>query len=85
MQDALQSSTAGASDLATLLALNEDYVRAVERSDVRRFREILADDFVCALPDGSQIDRSMFLEHIAEPSGIRDLATHDVNVRLTGC
>jgi hypothetical protein len=48
------------------------------------FAEILADDFVCALPDGSQIDRSMFLEHIAEPSGIRDLATHDVNVRLMG-
>jgi len=84
MQNVLQSSTIGASDLATLLALNEDYVCSVERSDVRRFREILADDFVCALPDGSQIDRNMFLDHIAEPPGITNLAAHDVNVRLMG-
>jgi ketosteroid isomerase-like protein len=78
------SSTIQASDLATLRALNDDYVRAVETSDVRRFREMLAEDFVCSLPDGSQIDREMFLEHVAAPPGITNLEAHDVNVRLMG-
>ena len=84
MQNTPQSSTTAASDRATLLALNDEYVGSIERSDVRRFREILADDFVCALPDGSQIDRNMFLDHIAKPAGITNLAAHDVTVRLMG-
>jgi ketosteroid isomerase-like protein len=79
-----QRSTTEASELTTLLALNDDYVRAVERSDVGRFREILAEDFLCSLPDGSHIDRDTFLEHVAEPSTITNLEAHDVNVRLMG-
>jgi ketosteroid isomerase-like protein len=78
------SSTLQASDLATLHALNDDYVCAVETSDVRRFRELLAEDFVCSLPDGSQIDRETFLEHVAAPPGITNLEAHDVTVRLMG-
>jgi ketosteroid isomerase-like protein len=84
MQNALDNSISKASDLAALLALNDDYVRSVERSDVKRFREILADDFVCSLSDGSQLDRDLFLQHIAEPSKISNLEAHDVNVRLMG-
>jgi uncharacterized protein (TIGR02246 family) len=73
-----------ASDLATLLALNEDYVRSVQMSDVKRFAEILADDFLCSLPDGTLLDRKRFLEHTAKPVAISGLAVHDVNVRLMG-
>lgn len=73
-----------ASDLATLLALNEDYVRSVQMSDVTRFAEILADDFLCSLPDGTLLDRKRFLEHAAKPATISGLAVHDVNVRLMG-
>ena len=45
-------------DLDTLLDLNRDYIRSVQTSDVRRFDEILADDFLCSNPDGSLIDRA---------------------------
>ena len=73
-----------ASDVSTLLSLNDDYIRAVETSDVKRFREILGEDFLCSLPDGSHIDRDAFLEHVAEPSQLSDLRALDVNVRVMG-
>jgi ketosteroid isomerase-like protein len=72
------------SDLDTLLDLNRDYIRSVETSDVRRFDEILADDFLCSLPDGSLVDRARFLERTAKPAGVVNLEAHDVNVRLMG-
>ena len=72
------------SDLNTLLDLNRDYIRSVQTSDVRRFREILADDFLCSLPDGSLVDRDRFLEQTARPATISNLEAHDVNVRLMG-
>src|SRR5262249_25295594 len=73
-----------ASDVATLLGLNDDYIRAVETSDVLRFHEMLADDFLCSLPDGSHVGRDAFLEHVAQPSQISNLRAHDVNVRVMG-
>ena len=72
------------SDLTTLLELNQDYIRSVQTSDVARFEEILADDFLCSLPDGSLIDRKRFLEQTARPVPISNLEAHDVNVRLLG-
>ena len=80
----MQMPAASTHDLTTLLRLNRDYVRSVQTSDVRRFKEILADDFLCSLPDGSLIDRERFLEHAALPVKISDLDVHDVNVRVMG-
>jgi ketosteroid isomerase-like protein len=77
-----QSGTA--SDLADLLDLNQAYIRSVQAGDVRRFEELLADDFLCSLPDGTLITRKAFLERTAEPVTIADLKVHDVNVRLMG-
>jgi ketosteroid isomerase-like protein len=72
------------SDHDALLALNTDYINSVQRGDVRRFGEILADDFLCSLPDGTLIDRARFLERTAQPATIANLQAHDVNVRLLG-
>ena len=80
----MQPKTAADPDLAALIGLNEDYIRSVQNSDVARFREILADDFLCSQPDGSLIDRARFLEQTARPVTISNLAAHDVNVRLMG-
>ena len=80
----MASVTDTQSDLATLTELNEDYIRSVQNSDVSRFDEILADDFLCSLPDGSLIDRARFLIHTAVPVTISDLKAEDVNVRLMG-
>jgi ketosteroid isomerase-like protein len=71
-------------DLHALHALNEDYIHSVQHSDVKRFDEILADDFLCSLPDGSLIDRAQFLAHTARPVTIAHLAAHDVHVRMMG-
>ena len=73
-----------ADDLSTLVELNLAYVRSVQTSDVRRFKEILADDFLCSNPDGSIVDRAQFLEQTARPVTISHLAADDVNVRIMG-
>jgi ketosteroid isomerase-like protein len=78
------SAVAETGDLQTLLALNGDYIDSVQGGNVRRFDEILADDFVCSNPDGSLVDRAGFLEQTARPVVISDLAAHDVDVRLLG-
>jgi ketosteroid isomerase-like protein len=71
-------------DLAQLERLNHDYVEAVQRSDVRRFEELLAEDFLNSNPDGSLVDRAGFLAQIARPAAITNLAAHDVRIRLLG-
>lgn len=84
MQETLNGSVANAADFAALVALNDDYIRSVETSDARRFADILADDFVCTLSDGTQLTRDAFLKHVAEPAPISQLRAHDVQVRLLG-
>src|SRR5262249_32696021 len=66
------------------LDLNRDYIRSVQNSDVHRFDEILAEDFLCTNSDGSVIDRAAFLKQTARPPGISNLEAHDVNVRVMG-
>ena len=78
------TATAAKSDQETLLALNADYIRSVQTSDVVRFNQILAEDFVCTNPDGSFVDRENFLKQTARPVAISDLAAHDVMLRLIG-
>ena len=51
----MSTATATQTDLEALQALNRDYIRSVQTSDVRRFEEILADDFLCSNPDGSLV------------------------------
>ena len=80
----MHADTAGNADLETLRELNREYIRSVQESDVRRFDEILADDFLCSNPDGTLIDRSAFLRQTAQPVKIANLEAHDVNVRLMG-
>jgi ketosteroid isomerase-like protein len=72
------------SDLDILLDLNRDYIRSVQTSDVRRFDQILADDFVCSNPDGSLVDRQGFLKQTALPVRISNLEAHDIKVRIMG-
>jgi hypothetical protein len=66
------------SDQATLEQLNRDYITSVQNSDVRRFDEILAEDFYCSNPDGSIVDRKGFLTQTAKPVTIKNLEAKDV-------
>jgi hypothetical protein len=69
----MTTTTAAASDLDTLTALNRDYIDSVQRGNVGRFEQILAEDFVCSHPDGSLVDRARFLEQTARPVTISKL------------
>ena len=71
-------------DLAQLTKLNDDYIQSVQKGDVKRFAEILSDDFLCTQSDGTLLDRKQFLEATARPVTISNLKAHDVNVRIMG-
>jgi len=72
------------SDLEVLEKLNRDYIASVQNADVRRFDEILADEFYCSNPDGSLVDREGFLKQTARPVTINGLQAKDVMIRLLG-
>jgi ketosteroid isomerase-like protein len=80
----MSAETATKSDLELLRALNDDYIHSVQHSDVRRFDEILAEDFYCTLSDASFVDRAAFLEHTAHPAEYSNLQVHDVFIRIMG-
>jgi ketosteroid isomerase-like protein len=71
-------------DIDELTALNRDYVASVQNCDVKRFDEILAQDFYCTNPDKSLVDRAAFLKQTAQPVAIRNLRAHDVKIRVMG-
>jgi ketosteroid isomerase-like protein len=73
-----------ASDRALLDELNGAYIRAVQTSDVLRFEQLLAGDFLCSLPDGVLVDRPGFLAQAARPAAVSNLAAHDVKIRVMG-
>ena len=72
------------SDHEILTALNTDYINSVQNSDVKRFEEILSDDFYCSNPDGSLVDRAAFLKQTAKPVPITNLRAENVVIRIIG-
>jgi hypothetical protein len=77
MNDTRQSTE----DLAILEQLNNDYVHSDQFDDVKRFSQFLAEDFVVQLP-GVTRNRAEFLEYIAQSPPFKDLAVHDVDIRI---
>jgi ketosteroid isomerase-like protein len=71
-------------DIDELTLLNRDYVASVQNSDVRRFDEILAQDFYCTNPDKTLVDRAAFLKQTAIPVKIKNLKAEDVKIRVLG-
>ena len=71
-------------DIDELTTLNRDYVASVQNSDVKRFNEILAQDFYCTNPDKSLVDRAAFLRQTTLPVRIRNLTAEEVKIRLLG-
>ena len=70
-------------DVAILDQLNKDYVHSDQFNDVKRFSEFLAEDFIAQTP-GVTRNRAEFLEFIAKPRPFKDLAVHDVKIRILG-
>ena len=80
----MPAETVHQTDVDTLEQLNRDYIKSVQHSDVRRFDEILAEEFYCSNPDGSLLDRAGFLAQTARPVTISSLEARDVIVRIIG-
>jgi ketosteroid isomerase-like protein len=80
----MNTDTVTRSDFDLLSALNRDYIQSVQDGDVRRFDEILAEDFLCSNPDGSLVDKKQFLAQTARPVTISGLTSEDVKVRIIG-
>ena len=80
----MQTNANAQRDLDTLTALNRDFVASVQKGDVMRFEEILADDFMISNPDGSLLDKAEFLKLTAQPVTISGLVAEDVRIRLLG-
>jgi Domain of unknown function (DUF4440) len=70
-----------AEDRAILEQLNNNYIHSDQFNDVARFSEFLAEDFIDQRP-GVTRNRAEFLDYIAEPRPFKDLAVHDVNIRI---
>src|SRR4051795_60998 len=75
--DTMQSTE----DLAILEQLNKDFFHSDQFNDVKRFSEFLAEDFISQFP-GVTRNRAEFLDYIAQPRPFKDLAMHDVNIRI---
>ena len=56
----------------------------MQHSNVQRFDEILAEDFLCSNPGGSLVDKNQFLAQTALPVTISGLSVEDVRVRILG-
>ena len=80
----MTTNTAMASEVEVLRDLNSQYIRSVVHSDVARFTEILADDFLCTNPDGSLIDKPQFLTQTAVPVSFTDFDVDDLRIRVLG-
>ena len=80
----MNTDTVTHSDFDLLSALNRDYIQSVQDGDVRRFDEILVEDFLCSNPDGSLVDKKQFLAQTARPVTISGLTAEDVKVRIIG-
>ena len=80
----MQTNAKAKRDLERLTALNLDFTASVQKGDVKRFEEILADDFMNSNPDGSLLDKAEFLKLTAQPVTISGLVADDVRIRLLG-
>ena len=80
----MQTNANAQHDLDTLIGLNRDFTTSVQNGDVKRFKEILADDFMMSTPDGSLLDKAEFLKVTAQPVTISGLVAENVRIRLLG-
>src|SRR6266496_2255863 len=77
----MNHTTQSAEDLALLEQLNKDFFHSDQFSDAKRFSEFLAEDFISQFP-GVTRNRAEFLDYIAKTRPFKDLAMHDVNIRI---
>ena len=81
----MPDTTNAKSDLEILTQLNADFLASVQNGDVRRFEQILAEDFMASLPDFLLRDKKQFLDMIAAPRPFGELKADEVRFRDYPC
>jgi ketosteroid isomerase-like protein len=79
-----RAAEADGPDEAVLRRMNTEYVEAYLKSDVERFRSLLADDFSGVLASGLVVDKAGFLKMAAARPDASDLTLHAVTIRPYG-
>src|SRR5262249_7810946 len=64
--------------------LNADFLASAQNGDVRRFEQILAEDFMASMPDFLLRDKKQFLDMMAAPRPFTELKADEVRIRLLG-
>ena len=77
-------ATANTAHVKTLTKLNQDYIDSVSKSDVRRFEQILSNDFLNTNADGTLVNRAQFLAQIARPMTVSNFQCDNVLIRVMG-
>ncbi len=80
----MQTNANAQRDVDTLTALNREFVASVQKGDVKRLKEIFADDFMVSTPDGRLLDKAEYLKMVAQPVTTSGLVAEDVRIRLLG-
>ena len=80
----MPETTNAKSDLEILTQLNADFVASVQNGDVRRFEQILAEDFMASLPDFLLRDKKQFLDMMAAPRRFAEIKADEARIRLLG-
>lgn len=70
-----------AEDLQTLTTLNQGYLLAAEKSDVRWYAEHLTEDYRATNPDGSFVDKAGFLARIGRPHNVTRFRAPEVSIQ----
>ena len=73
-----------ATDQATLLDLNRNYVRAFMEADAAWYDAHLVDDFICVDTDGSMIEKPAFLAGTTPAAAAERYEIGEVAVRIHG-
>lgn len=71
-------------DIELLTKLNSDYLSSDQNSNVKRYEEILAEDFTASLPDLKFYSRKEFLDLISKPRPFTELKADNVVIRVLG-
>ena len=69
-------------DLRVLSDLNREFIGAMQHSDIGRFEEILAADFVFLTADGEKLDRREFIRRVTIRPPIQGLEAIEVDIRV---
>lgn len=80
----MEARSVSRDDVGALEQLNRDYVNSAQHTDLRRYNEILAEDFMSTNPDGSLVDKAGFLERIGRGATYTKLTPVDVKARVMG-